>query len=205
MSFVHHTGNTGPALTPRQEELLDELEKLMTTEGFRNLTLSDMSDHLHCSRRTLYELAPTKDDLVALVVSRFLDRNYQQGIEAMAPHGTASGRIEGFTRAVVEDAHRTSVAFADDTFRSARTASLIANYDQRCVSLVENLIRSGQNDGELRGVHATLAAEGLMAGIARVQDNTVLSVLGLNYGQAVTQIVDIFLDGIRQRRNRPAD
>src|SRR5688572_58767 len=89
VSFLPHTTTAGRAHTSRHEELLDGLEELLIAEGFRTLTLADLSDRLHCSRRTLYELAPTKDDLVALVVSRFLDRNYARGVEAMGHHHTA--------------------------------------------------------------------------------------------------------------------
>lgn len=203
MSFLHQTTAVEAPRTARQEELLDGLEALVTTEGFRSLTISDLADRLRCSRRTLYELAPGKDDLVALVVGRFLDRNYREGVEAMTAHTTARARLEAFATAVVEDAHRTSLTFADDTFRTPRTATLVANYDQRCVSLIENLIRAGQERGELRDVHPALAAEGLMAAVARVQDNAVLTVLGLTYGEAVTQTLALFLDGLVPGRVDP--
>ena len=35
-----------------------------------------------------------------------------------------------------------------------------------------------------------------MAAIARIQDNTVHTVLGLTYGEAVEQTLDLFLNGL---------
>ena len=113
----------------------------------------------------------------------------------MSTHRTARARSKP-SPTQLSMTHRTSLTFADDSFRSPRTATLVANYDQRCISLAENLIRTGQANDELRGAHPTLAAEGLMAAIARIQDNTVHTVLGLTYGEAVEQTLDLFLNGL---------
>ena len=196
MSILPHNSERRPTWTTRQEDLLDGMERLFSAEGFRNLTLSDLASRLHCSRRTLYELAATKDDLVALVVERFLDRNYDRGIAAMQKATTSRERLDSFATAVIDDAQRISVAFADDMFSSPRTASLVDGYDQRCITLVESLIRDGQQRGEFRLVNAGLAGQAIMAAIGRIQNTSVLAVLDLTYGQATRGIIEIFLDGL---------
>lgn len=196
MSLLPHDADRRPTWTTRQEDLLDGLEQLFSAEGFRSLTLADLASRLHCSRRTLYELADTKDDLVALVVERFLDRNYSRGIAAMQDTTTARARLDHFATTVIDDAQRISVTFADDMFRTPRTASLVTNYDQRCITLVESLIRDGQARGEFRIVDSTLAAQAIMAAIARIQDTNVLAMLDLTYGQATRSIIDLFIEGL---------
>ncbi len=196
MSILPHNSERRPTWTTRQEDLLDEMEQLFSAEGFRNHTLADLASRLHCSRRTLYELARTKDDLVALVVERFLDRNYDRGIAAMQGASTARARLDSFAAAVIDDAQRISVTFADDMFSSPRTTSLVDNYDQRCITLVESLIRDGQERGEFRAVNAGLAAQAIMAAISRIQNTSVLAVLDLSYAQATRGIIEIFLDGL---------
>lgn len=180
----------------RQEELLEQLEELFARDGFRELTMADLSSRLHCSRRTLYELAGSKDDLVALVVERFLDRNFERGAAATHGHESSRARLEAFTIAVTEDAQRVSATFADDLFRTPRTASLLARYDQRCAHLVEELIRDGQRQGEFRPANPKLAAEGIMAAVSRIQDTGVLRNLGLNYAEATREILDLLLYGL---------
>lgn len=98
--------------------------------------------------------------------------------------------------AVTEDAQRVSTAFADDLFRTPRTASLLAAYDQRCARLAEEIIREGQARGEFRPANAKLAAEGIMAAVSRIQDTDVLTDLGLNYAQATHEILDLLLYGL---------
>lgn len=196
MSILPHNSERRATWTTRQEDLLDGLEQLFSAEGFRNHTLADLASRLHCSRRTLYELARTKEDLVALVVERFLDRNYDRGIAAMQETSTARARLDSFAAAVIDDAQRISVTFADDMFSSPRTTSLVDNYDQRCITLVESLIRDGQERGEFRDVNAGLAAQAIMAAISRIQNTSVLAVLDLTYGQATRGIIEIFLEGL---------
>lgn len=195
MSILPHT-TTPQSWTARQLELLAGIEALFVREGFRSTTLADLSRRLKCSRRTLYDLAPTKDDLVATVVGRFLDQNYATGVAAMEGAADARRRLEAFATAVVNDARRSSLDFAADIYATPRTADLLARYDQRCVSLIENVIRAGQETDEFRDLHAGLAAEAIMAAIARVQNNTVLTVVNRTYGQAVHELVDLFLDGL---------
>ena len=46
----------------------------MLARGFAKLTVADIARELRCSRRTLYELAPSRDDLVVRVIRRFFAR-----------------------------------------------------------------------------------------------------------------------------------
>ncbi len=168
----------------------------MTAEGFRSLTISDLAERLHCSRRTLYELSESKDDLVALVVSRFLDRNFGRGVAAMADESTTRGRIEAFAAAVVEHVRTATSTFGEDVFRTPRTAELVAAYDHRCVTLVQSLVADGRASGEVRAVDSGLVAHGLMAAIARIQDADVLAMIDMTYPDATREMVGVLLNGI---------
>lgn len=196
MPLLPHSSEPVVERSERHEHLLDGIEALFAEHGFRRLTIGELASQLHCSRRALYELADNRNDLVALVVGRFLDRNFECGFVAQQAHASARSRIDAFARAVISDSQRISVAFADDIFRTPRTASLLADYDERCARLVHDLIVDGQETGEFRPCHPALAAHGLMAAIAAVQDSTALASLGLSYAEATRGIVDIFLDGL---------
>ena len=54
----------------RREELLDELMELLLTEGFAGFTLDDLAARLRCSKRTLYALAASKEQLVRATAVR---------------------------------------------------------------------------------------------------------------------------------------
>jgi AcrR family transcriptional regulator len=58
------------SLTQRQRDLLDELESLFGGDGFAQHSMADLAKQLRCSLNTLYVLAPTRDELILLVVER---------------------------------------------------------------------------------------------------------------------------------------
>ena len=54
-------------LTERQRNLLSGLGKLFN-KGFAHLTMAEIAKKLNCSLRTLYSLAPSKEQLVLIVI-----------------------------------------------------------------------------------------------------------------------------------------
>src|SRR5204862_2617190 len=58
----------------RREELFDGLVALLLREGFSELTLDDIAARLRCSKRTLYRLARSKQQLVLAAVVHFLQQ-----------------------------------------------------------------------------------------------------------------------------------
>jgi len=72
-------------LTPRQREILDELEAINLEEGFGDLTMAEIAKRVNCSLRTLYGLAPRKDELVLMIVDRRLHRIGRAAMAAIEP------------------------------------------------------------------------------------------------------------------------
>ena len=57
--------------TERQLEVFDKLGTMFES-GFAELNMADLAKRLNCSLRTLYTLAPSRDDLMLSVVDRHL-------------------------------------------------------------------------------------------------------------------------------------
>ncbi len=90
-------------LTSRQREILDELGS-MFRQGFADLTMAEIASRLNCSLRTLYGLAPSRDELVLTVIDRNLwviGRNAMGAIEPdMAPLDALRAYLAAATVAV---------------------------------------------------------------------------------------------------------
>ena len=71
-------------LTERQREVLDRLGTLFD-DGFADLTMADIAANVGCSLRTLYDLAPSRDELVLTVIDRNLRRIGRGAISAIQP------------------------------------------------------------------------------------------------------------------------
>ena len=62
------------AYSEREGHLLEGLEEIFLQEGFRRVAVGELAARLHCSRATLYALAPSKERLFLLVLERLLAR-----------------------------------------------------------------------------------------------------------------------------------
>ena len=62
---------TSAHATARRAELFDAVVALFLADGFAHLTLDEIAGRLHCSKSTLYTLAPSKDELVVAAVRHF--------------------------------------------------------------------------------------------------------------------------------------
>ena len=76
---------TEKRLTPRQREVLDDLQKLVAAENFSELTMAEIAAEVNCSLRTLYGISPSKEELVLTVVDRRLHRIGRAAIRALDP------------------------------------------------------------------------------------------------------------------------
>jgi AcrR family transcriptional regulator len=84
---IDGSGAVAPGLrrfSPRQKEVLDVIETVFLREGIRGVRMGQLADEAGCSRSTLYELAPSREDLLLLVLDRMMRRIEQRGAEAIA-------------------------------------------------------------------------------------------------------------------------
>ncbi|HSK46440.1 MAG TPA: TetR/AcrR family transcriptional regulator, partial [Coriobacteriia bacterium] len=58
----------------RRQELLERIEEIFLAEGFLHTRVGTLADTLHCSRSTLYKLAPSISELYVLILDRWLNR-----------------------------------------------------------------------------------------------------------------------------------
>ena len=85
-----------PRLTSRQTDLRDALVEMVLAEGFSRLTIDQVAATLNCSKRTLYALAASKEQLAVLAVRHFFQRATEQ-VEAAIARDPQPGRA-GSTR-----------------------------------------------------------------------------------------------------------
>ncbi len=112
----------GRPLTRRQADLRDGLVELVLAEGFSHLTMDDFAAQLACSKRTLYALAASKEQLATLAVRDFFRRATDQVEAAMARTRAPARRVTRYLEAVAEALRPASRAFRDDVAAFRPTA-----------------------------------------------------------------------------------
>jgi len=92
MSQTSHS--TSEVSTPldkeKQESILEQVNKLFMRHGIKSMTMDDVANHLHISKKTLYQFVTDKNDLVERSMSRMhcqhtgiIDSICTQGLNAI--------------------------------------------------------------------------------------------------------------------------
>jgi AcrR family transcriptional regulator len=184
-------------LNRRREELLDQLVSLFLAEGFRHLTLDDLSARLHCSKSTLYALGQTKDQVTVNVVRRFFRAATGQVESAVAAPAPAGERIARYLNAIGDALRPASAAFTADLAAHPFAREIYEQNTAIAARRVRELIAEGVTSGEFRPVHAAFVADTAATTMARIQSGAVLAATGLADADAYDELAALVLDGIR--------
>jgi AcrR family transcriptional regulator len=187
----------GKSLGPRHMEILDGLETIVLTEGFRDLTVGTVAQRLRCSRRTLYEIADSKEELVLIVIDRVLRRLARVAHDAARRELDLLDRLRAFLLQGLSELHRATLAFSEDMAAFPEAADLLATHFRFAHRVVEDMLIEGINSGEFATIHPRIAAETFDAAMRRLLDPNVLRESGVSFAEAVAEYLTLFTDGIR--------
>jgi AcrR family transcriptional regulator len=102
------------SLTARQLEILDTLDDTVLRGGFADLTMAEIAKRMTCSLRTLYGIAPSKEELVLAVADRHLQRIGREAMEALELDEDPLSRLRAYLRATNLALQPTTVIFSMD-------------------------------------------------------------------------------------------
>lgn len=184
-------GPPSSALSPRARELLDQIEEIFVGEGFARQTIDGLASRLKCSKGTLYDIAPSKDELVLVVLDRRLRRVGRALSEVLADLDDPAEKLDAYTRAEVRrPAHRT-LKFSEDMQRHPAAARLFADHLRYSLLTLEEIVEEGIAASRFRKVHPRIVAEMIEATSTRLQDPNLLREAGLTYDEAINQLSDL--------------
>jgi AcrR family transcriptional regulator len=184
-------------LSDRLREILDELEALFLDEGFAKLTIGDMAARLRCSRSTLYELAPTRDELILIVVDRRfrrLGRHVRERLDEV--HDPLERlRILLATETSLE-MRSTSAHFRTDAVRQPAVDRLITAHYRYATALIRETLEAGIATGRFRKLDARVVAEIIDAALPRIQDPRLLEESGLTFDDTIGELLALVEAGV---------
>jgi len=160
-----------PGPPPKREaELRTTLQDIILADGFARLSVSEMAQRLGCSKRTIYELAPTKNELVLSAISMFFSNLREDADRASAACVEPSEQIFEYLQVGVRAAQRLGpVVIADiDKWEPARR--LWQAHMRLRVEGLRDLIERGIATGVFRDISPVIVAETVFAGISRLRE-----------------------------------
>jgi AcrR family transcriptional regulator len=186
------------ALTARQRELLDQLGGVFDG-GFADLTMAGLAARLNCSLRTLYELAPSRDELVLVVVDRNLWRIGRTAANAIDPDMAPLDALRAYLRAATEAVSGTTQAFARDLAAVPAAQRLNDDHSAYLIAVAQSLLDLAVERGDIDPID-TAALARVMAGVGRdFSKPEVLATLRSSPKDAADAVVDILLAGLHRR------
>lgn len=183
-------------LGPRHREVLDQLETLFLAQGFASFSVRELAAGVGCSRRTLYELAPSKDELVLVVLDRFLHRVGRTALDAIDPSQPAADQLRAYYRGGRE-LQRQTVVFSEDLAHDPAVRRLLDRHFRYAMAVMEYLVEVGIRGGEFRPVTPTVVA-GILAGVGLYFNQPeVLDDLDRSSDAILDEVLDLAITAIR--------
>ncbi len=187
-----------PRLTSRQTHLRDALVDLVLAQGFSHLTMDDFAAQLNCSKRTLYALASSKEQLAVLAVRHFFKRATEQVEAAIVRTRAPANRVTRYLEAVAEALRPASRAFRDDLASYGPATEIYEQNTLTAAHRVGELIDEGTRAGAFRRVHAAFVSEVVTATMRRVTSGEIAAATGLSDAEAYSELADLVVAAIRR-------
>ena len=182
-------------LTDRQRKLLSQLHEVFAG-GFAHLTMGEMARAASCSLRTLYELAPSKDELVRLVVDHRLWQVGRVATGAIDPDMEPLDAIRAYLRAAHVAVAGMTEAFAADSAGDPGTSEINAAHAQYLVDVTRALLDRAVADGAIAEIDTGAVARVIANVGADFARPDVLPTLHTPPQAAADAVVDVVLRGL---------
>ncbi len=153
-------------LGARQLELLDELEEKLLGEGLADLTMAEIAALLSCSLRTLYGIAPSKDELLLTVVDRRLRCIGRAAIEALHASMRPLDALRTYLQAANAAVQPEALALSADLAKVAGAGRLFDAHEAYLTAVTQSLLDRAVAEGEIAPVD-TAAVAHVLAGLGR--------------------------------------
>jgi len=178
----------------RHREVLEQLDELFMKNGFSSFTISDLSREIGCSRRTLYELAPSKEQLVLVVLDRRLHRMGRAALGSIDPNASLIEQLRQYIQGGV--AYQLFAPMVDDLADEAPARRLVDRHYRFVMTVVQRLVAVGVERGEFGAVNPAVVAAVVTGSSLYFMQSEVSEDSGLPLAALVSGMLDLVLGGL---------
>lgn len=178
----------------RHREILDELETLFLERGFAAFTIADLAAGVGCSRRTLYEIAPSKDQLVLTVLDRFLHKKGRAALDAVDPSAPLIEQLRHYILGGLE--FHLERSLYEDLSDDAPARRLVDRHFRFVMTVIQRLVTVGIERGEFRPVNPGIVAAAVAGTSLFVSQPDVTDDIGLELSNITDEMLDYLLPAL---------
>ena len=189
-----------PHLGKRHLEVMDELESMLD-KGKSFSTMSDLAKQLKISLRTLYEIAPSKEELIVTTVDRVLKKHGKIAIDAMNAHSSPIKKLESFLTVANQAVGPRFERFTLSLSNLNSSKPMVDYHEQYITDLIKNLLDEARIKNEIKEID-TQATALLLGGLGRYfQSKKLLKDLHQTPEKTSNFLTKIIIDGIKMEKS----
>ena len=192
--------NKSPQIGKRHLEVMDELESMLD-QGKSFSTMSDLAKKLKISLRTLYEIAPSKEELIVTTVDRVLKKHGKIAMDAMNTHSSPIRKLESFLTVANQAVGPRFERFTLSLSSLNSSKPMVDYHEQYITDLIKNLLDEARIKNEIKEID-TQATALLLGGLGRYfQSKKLLKDLQQTPEQTSNFLTKIIIDGIKMEKS----
>jgi AcrR family transcriptional regulator len=191
------TKDSSKALTNRHHEIINSLE-IMLEKGIPDLTMSELASKLKISLRTLYEIAPSKDQLITMTVDNILRKLGKNALDEISTIKSPIKKLQKYLNIVNQAVGPKFDTFIKGLGRNIPSSNSMIDYHEGFItSFTEKLLNEAKEAKEIKKID-TKAFAILLGGIGREfakEKNRLL--ITVSPEESANSITNVILEGIR--------
>jgi AcrR family transcriptional regulator len=180
-----------PRSSARRAAILDGLVELFLAEGFLGFSVEDLADRLQCSKSTLYAAAPSKEQLITVVVRAFFRRSTERIDATLAAETDPVARIGTYLSAISSELAPASSAFFADLGMFTPARELYEHNTAIATRRVEELVQAAGPQGSTLDAAFIGAVAG--ATMESIQRGEMAAMTGLSSATAYRLLADLIV------------
>lgn len=187
-------------LSARQLEVLEELEQILLRDGLADFTMAEIAALVGCSLRTLYGIAPSKDELLLTIVDRRLHRIGRAAIEGLDVSMTPIDALREYLQAANEAVQPETVAMSADLAQVAGAQRLVSTHEAYLIAVTKSLLDRAIAEAQIAPVDTAAVAHvlGRLGGEFARPD--VAEIALLSPKETADAISELILQGLLAKR-----
>ena len=183
--------------TKRHHEIIQDLEKMLE-KGVPDLTMSQIASNLKISLRTLYEIAPSKDELIIMITDSILRKHGKHALESISDIESPLKKLEKYLFTVNQVVGPKFNTFFKDIEKIKGLEEIVDYHANFITNLTEELLNQSIETNEIQYIDSK-AFSILLGGIGRefIKEKNRLSKSSPE--ESANSITSIILNGIKLR------
>ena len=152
-------------LTKKHKEIISTLEKMLE-KGIPELTMSELAAKLKISLRTLYEIAPSKDQLITMTVDNILKKLGKSALERVSKIESPIDKLDTYLGIVNQAVGPKFDAYIKGLGKINGSSEMIDNHEDFITKYTEKLLLEAMSANEIQKIDPKAFAI-LLGGIGR--------------------------------------